>query len=298
MRILYRQNSIEKQEKSEKRAGRGLFCDFGIENCYFKRIEQEEPSTSNTKKRHSHTGYEFHMVVEGEQTYETEDGIFTAKKGSLLAIPRGRAHALKSTVHPLVKYAVTFSFSECAEDIWGGIENAICCCLPVPERILSGLEAVREYRSKSLPSSEVLIENCVFETVMLLLSAMNIREKGNCNVILPPPNGDERVELAKQFISDNIESPMQVGEVAAYCYVSEKQLTRLFRASEGYSPGEYIRRQRVKHIEDLLRIPEISLGEVSRRMGFFNESGFNAFFKKYNGMPPGEYRKMIMGGKD
>jgi AraC-like DNA-binding protein len=36
-----------------------------------------------------------------------------------------------------------------------------------------------------------------------------------------------------------------------------------------------------------------SIKDISEIMHFNNEYYFNAFFKKYSGMPPGEYRKMF-----
>ena len=109
---------------------------------------------------------------------------------------------------------------------------------------------------------------------------------------------DERVELAILFIKDNVETPLQVGEVASYCYISEKQLNRLFMADMEISVADYIRRVRMQKIEELLTETNISLSQISERFGFPTVHGFNVFFKKYNGMPPGEYRKMTKNGKE
>ncbi len=285
MKILYRQNP--------KKQGNSPFNDFGIGNCYFKSIESGESDGSSTKKRHSHTGYEFHLVLCGEQRYDTCDGVFSVCGGHFLAIPGGRAHRLISSELPVSKFAFTFSFNEDAWDIFELPVIEECRLLPIPARILSNLsEAARFFRA-SVPSSSKLLENCVFETVILLLREIGVCERAVAAPKIVERSEDGRVEMAKQYVKDNIESPIAVREVAAYCYVSEKQLTRLFYSSEGLSPATYIRRERIKHIEELLRDNDISLSEISLRMGFPNESGFNAFFKKYNGMPPGEYRKMV-----
>lgn len=83
-----------------------------------------------------------------------------------------------------------------------------------------------------------------------------------------------------------------VVDVATYCYLSTKQLTRIFQKYEGVTPGEYIIKRRIVKIESLLADASLSLKQVSMMMNFDNEYYFNAFFKKYSGMPPGEYRKM------
>lgn len=289
MRILYRQSANKRDKKDE----RTLLSSVGIENSYFKLIEQKGNDEFTTKKKHSHTGFEFHMVVEGSQTYDTDNGIFKVSKGNMLAVPKGRVHAMIDAELPLVKYAATFAFDEHCGEFWNGASSVDCCCIPIPERILSNARSIVAYRKSESHSSDALVENCVFETVILLLQAIGVTEV----IALPQQRAesskDARVELAKQFVSDNIETQLSVSEIAAYCYLSEKQLTRLFMEAEGCSPGDYIRRQRMLHIEEMLRTSELSLGEISRIMNFPSEAGFNTFFKKNNGMPPGEYRKMI-----
>ncbi len=293
MKILFRQN----QKNQESLKGLSPFAACGIKNCYFKSIEQSSPDGSSTKKRHSHTGYEFHIIIDGKQHYETCDGDFSVGGGYFLAIPKGRAHRLVSAEYPIKKYAFTFSLEAVDKCIFSCVEDEKCMCLPIPERLLSNIRAMEEYSADSSFSSSVFVENCVFESVILLLRAIGVKEKSGAVTDIVERSEDGRVELAKQYISDNIEMPLSVSEVAAYCYISEKHLTRLFYSSEGLSPASYMRRERIRHIEELLRLPGLSLCEISRCMGFPNESGFNAFFKKYNGMPPGEYRKMITNGK-
>ena len=84
-----------------------------------------------------------------------------------------------------------------------------------------------------------------------------------------------------------------VTDVSKYCYLSAKQLTRIFQRFEGISPGEYVINKRIKRIEKLLADQNLTLKQIGSMMNFANEYYFNTFFKKYSGMPPGEYRKML-----
>ena len=62
-------------------------------------------------------------------------------------------------------------------------------------------------------------------------------------------------------------------------------------AEEGIAPGEFIKNQRIRLMEKMLSDETLSLSEISEKMHFSSEYYFNTFFKKYAGMPPGEYRK-------
>ena len=97
--------------------------------------------------------------------------------------------------------------------------------------------------------------------------------------------------LAKEYIEDNILRSVSVPEVAAYCCISSKQLTRIFLSEDGICVSEYIRRARCSHIESLLLESRYSLKEISDIMNFSSEYYFNVFFKKHAGMSPGAYRK-------
>lgn len=284
MKILYRQSSDAKREISG-------FSLCGINNCYFKSIKQNLGDCYSAKKRHSHNGFEFHIMFSGGQIYESDGGRYALEGGNILAVPKGVPHALVSNTYPMMKYAFTFSLRD---GIFEAGKMDECFLFPIPDRVMSNILAADSLRGEGI-LKDILIENIVFETVCLLL-----REIGIAPEATPLPDKDtaddgsidERVELAVQFIRDNVYSPLRVGEVAAYCYISEKQLNRLFVDDLGISVSDFIRRERLLCIESLLSGTRLSLTQISDRFGFPTEHGFNVFFKKYNGMPPGEYRKM------
>ena len=112
-------------------------------------------------------------------------------------------------------------------------------------------------------------------------------------VVQPHETEDHRLSIAKQYIEDNIERSISLSELAAYCYLSEKQLTRIFRQGEGVSAAEYVRQRRCRKIEELLAGSDLTLCAISEQMGFSSEYYFNAFYKKYAGMTPGAYRKSV-----
>lgn len=103
---------------------------------------------------------------------------------------------------------------------------------------------------------------------------------------------DYRIYMAKQYIADNIDLSPNVDDVASYCYLSSKQLTRLFHKYENTTPAAYIRKLKTARIESLLA-SDMSLKSISEKLNFSDEFHFNSFFKTNSGMSPGEFRKMI-----
>ena len=103
---------------------------------------------------------------------------------------------------------------------------------------------------------------------------------------------DLRLEAAKQYIENNVESWVSVADIASYCYISTRQVARIFMKSENMTPFEYISERRIAHIKKLLEDDTLTLKQISDKMNFNDESYFNAFVKKHLGQPPGMYRKM------
>ena len=99
--------------------------------------------------------------------------------------------------------------------------------------------------------------------------------------------------MAERYIADNIDMPLSVSEVASYCALGEKQLTRLFSKYDLISPLQYINEKRAERIKLLMHESDLTLTEISEKMNFNNEYYFNTFFKRHMGISPGAYKKMI-----
>lgn len=280
MKILYRQ------------AKRGnlpsAFEHLGIEKCYLKHILSERDDAGIMKKQHSHTGFELHLLERGTQVYDTADGRFEVRAGTFLLIPPNQKHSIAQTEHPVCKYGLTFEW-KAHGTVLKNLPQ-VCVCKPIPPQVREALGFILAESGLSVGSSKLLVGNRVLESLFLLLRAAGATEPKE-----PQAEGgeDERVEMAKQYMRDNLHTQIQVGDVASYCYVSTKQLTRLFYKAEGISPSVYLRQAKIRYIESLLADTSLSIKEISERTGFANEYYFNTFFKKYYGMPPGQYRKMI-----
>lgn len=279
MKILYKQNARKDSP----------FYNFGIDNLYLKEISEVSDSRLVTKKEHSHAGYEIHIVTEGEQIYETSCGCYRVRQGSFVIIPPGVRHKLVSGLPGSFKYSIAFSVqNDSAEQLLKLQEGVLL--KEYDSGVASTLQKISEEYRYARELSALLVENATFELAIRLFRIAGFSEQ---RVDRELSDGNTRIEMAKKYVNDNAEQDLSVSDVAAYCYLSEKQLTRLFRFYEKASPAEYIRGVRIHRIELLLSDKTLSIKEVSRIMNFNNEYYFNAFFKKYYGMPPGEYRKTL-----
>ena len=232
-------------------------------------------------KVHHHTGFECHIIQNGYQIYEMNGVRYRIEQGECLLIGPRLPHRSVAFDHQTEKYAFTF------EREWP--VESVCCHGKTPARVVDNIRFILAESGHKKEISPALIENTVLESLVLLLRMTGIKE----NPPVDPSSPHSILDLAKRYIEDNIEQNPHVTDVATYCHLSAKQLTRLFSQCEGIPPAEYIQQQRIRTIEQLLDDPSLSLKTISERLNFSSEYYFNAFFRKNNGMPPGEYRKMI-----
>ncbi len=272
MRILYKQ-----PERKET----GSLSNYGVQNCYFKMLSIDRDHSSITKKSHHHTGFEVHIVAEGYQLYEVDGTDYRLENGNFLIIYPNAPHRVISSAPQTQKFSITFNKQ---------IEEPTDCLFGrTTERIWDDLMFISNEAALKKEISNMLVENTILEILVSLFRLSGIKER-ECRIGL---DENATISLAKQYIDDNIETALCVADVASYCYLSPKQLTRLFNRFESISPGEYIISRRVKRIEKLLSDQSLTLKQIGTVMNFDNEYYFNTFFKRHAGMPPGEYRKML-----
>ena len=270
MKVVYKQPNTA--EGSLKR--------FHITDCYLKKIQLLRDRRIISKKQHQHTNFEMHIIQEGFQEYGVGDQTYRVEKGHFLLIAPNVMHQALDAAENTGKYAITFQlpFDSSFQCLFGALTP----------RMEENLAFISHEATLKRDISDTLIENTLLEILVWALRLVGWKEKGQTEQKQDNPT----VAFAKQYIADNIDRAPGVDDVAAYCHLSNKQLTRIFRHTEGISPGEYILRLRVQRIEKLLLESNLSLKEISQQLHFGSEHYLNAFFKKYAGMPPGAYRKM------
>lgn len=275
MKILYKQHDMS------QRTHLSCLDSFGITRCYFKEISYINDSNLITKKTHHHTGFEIHIITSGYQTYEINGKTYKIKAGNFILITPNIEHRVIDSTQLFLKHSITFDSTE-------KISTTDYITGKVPKRVQENIQAITEYKKTNKKISNIIIENTIFEIIIILLRLSGLIEASEAN---NSTIDDPRIAIAKQYISDNIEQNLTISDIAQYCNLSSKQFTRIFEKNMGTSPTKYIHTQRVLHIEELLNGSNLTLKEISELMNFHNEYYFNAFFKKHSGQPPGEFRK-------
>ncbi len=278
MRILYRQAQ-----------GNTTLGEYGISELCFKKLSLQSDRAVISAKVHRHSEFELHLVTSGCQYYEIEGDSVCVDAGCFLLIAPNVQHRAMSFDEHTEKYALTFQYAACAP--FFDIPNAFSFALrSIPNESMEGLLFAEGELLHKTKLSQRLAENRLFELLTSIFRSVGLKE--NTETIQGLPT-HAVLSLAIRYIEDNIECAPTVYELASYCHLSERQLSRIFLRHEAKTPFEFIRLRRIERAKELLQDTSLSLFEISERMSFPSEYYFNQFFKSGYGMPPGAYRKSV-----
>ncbi|MFA7444320.1 MAG: AraC family transcriptional regulator [Flavobacteriaceae bacterium] len=80
--------------------------------------------------------------------------------------------------------------------------------------------------------------------------------------------------------------------------ITPKQFARIAEKVTGKKAKQLIIDKTIQESLRLLNHSMLTISEISRELGFENESNFSLFFKKHYGLPPSQYRHNISKNKD
>lgn len=100
----------------------------------------------------------------------------------------------------------------------------------------------------------------------------------------------ETVQKAVSFIEKNCSSPIKLDTISKHACISKYYLSRQFKKYTGYSPHEYIIKQRLSHSKNLLKNSELPVYEIASKSGFQSASHFIKTFSRYENQTPLKFR--------
>mgnify|MGYP002774318532 CR=1 FL=1 len=98
------------------------------------------------------------------------------------------------------------------------------------------------------------------------------------------------LERVRAHIDENLGRTVTTDELCRVALMSTSKLTRLFKRTWGATPQEYARTLRMEQACRMLAGSDLSLTEISQRLGFVRLGSFSEAFHGRIGCTPSEYR--------
>lgn len=103
----------------------------------------------------------------------------------------------------------------------------------------------------------------------------------------------ERLKPVLRYITEHLDRPLSLKELANVAVVSPQYLCRLFQKALHVRPVFYINQERINRSKQLMFSERaLRIYEVADRVGYENASYFCSMFKRHTGMSPERFRKL------
>ncbi|WP_172914802.1 helix-turn-helix domain-containing protein [Capnocytophaga canis] len=100
----------------------------------------------------------------------------------------------------------------------------------------------------------------------------------------------ERINKVLEYIGNHLDEKIELKTLAEIANFSEFHFHRIFKAFVNESVGAHITRLRVEASAILLRYSNLSVEQISEKVGYEMVSSLSKSFKKFYGVSPTEYR--------
>lgn len=128
---------------------------------------------------------------------------------------------------------------------------------------------------------------------ILLLAQKNVLSPYVISGRLPEASHSQILQESIHYIRKHYEKKIMLKDLCSLTNVSPQHLIRLFHKELNMSPVEYINHVKILHAIELLRSSNLTIEEISYKLGFSSPSYFGRVFKRHNGNTPHEERVRI-----
>jgi len=122
------------------------------------------------------------------------------------------------------------------------------------------------------------------------------REGGQAQFLPRPMAQGEQGRLSKlmDWLRNHPERPHTLASMAERAAMSPRTLQRQFQQATGFGPIEWLIRERVAIVKEMLEEPDVPLTQIAERAGFGSEESLRHHFRRLAATTPGAYRKRFV----
>ena len=224
--------------------------------------------------------YYLMYITNGQINFEIDDSLHIAKCGDFVIFPPN--HKYKYAANPPTYYLyVHFTGSYADRFLKECGFNDLPC-------IISG-EFSTEMQSKFnklidtfLYNEPLAIQNCasVLQEIILDIAMGELDKRDN-----------SPLKNSLKYIHDFYTGKIDIPYLAKIENLSNSRYVTNFKKQTGKSPNEYIIDLRLQLAKSLLENTNMSIKQISERVGYTDQYFFSRLFKKHIGVSPQKYRK-------
>jgi AraC family transcriptional regulator len=148
--------------------------------------------------------------------------------------------------------------------------------------------------STDAPGREIVLAAIIEQVVVHVLREFSNMRRSDDLELSRVGLVDRRIRLAVELMNAQLDRDLSLQEIAAASYSSPFHFARLFKKLTGTSPHAYLATMRTKRAQLLLAETDLSVTQISSRVGYASASHFTKAFRQSTGLTPKAFRKALV----
>ena len=231
------------------------------------------------------------FVTKGEASFFINYDTYTLKKGYLLLLPIGTMFSLNSHSDDWNIQILDFHIPETETPPFFFFRmDIIELCHYDSQLVSKYMELIQLCKNNQamLYSIKCIVQALIYSINVISNNAS--RNKGHAIT--------RTQQLCYQFLSELLKTRENIIQRSTSYYAeelqtSENNLSNCVRKASGISVLGWINRVCIDSAKSMLAENQLSVSEISYRVGFQEQTSFSRFFKRETGQTPGEFRKEV-----
>lgn len=140
------------------------------------------------------------------------------------------------------------------------------------------------------PLHYIMAKTCLFQMYIMLLTQIRA---GKSPVASHESWKESIVAKIEKYIINHGLGNNKLRDISNEVCLSENHMNKIFKSVTGYTITQYEENQRVAEAKLLLAYSDMTINEISSRLGYYDRYHFSKSFKKATGYSPGHFRKQF-----
>ncbi|MCA9836434.1 MAG: helix-turn-helix domain-containing protein [Trueperaceae bacterium] len=247
---------------------------------------------------HVHSFFEVCYVLQGEGSFHINGKDQALKAQDLfIARPNERHEIISSKNQPLAIYFWSYTLTTQKPRQDYDLFKLFQAFIQTSEVIIANATKLadllehlnREINQKQL-GYRTVIENLA-KQVLIETARMSVRTLPQASPLREYSHQELLVRTIDQYLRDNTKEPLRLKEIAAQIHLSERHMSRTFKAVTGKTIKSYATELKIEIAKQLLLKQKLSIADVAYETGFLDARHFSTLFRKHSGLSPSQYRE-------
>lgn len=150
-----------------------------------------------------------------------------------------------------------------------------------------------EFKDERFGASQLM--KCHFTELLIKLYRRCACEEASAGKAPYKPHGtDETLEAVIDYMKNHICDDISLADICNTFYIRKSRLSVIFKDYTGKSPMSYFKLLKLEQAKKLLREGNLSVSQITDRLGYSGIHNFTRSFKTCTGFSPTGYKKSVM----